>query len=279
MKTKIFEYFKISLGTFLIAFAVNVFLLPQKLSSGGIGSIGTVLVYLFNIPISVTNIILNAILFVLGYRYLPKQSLVKTVFGIVMFTLFLEITTYISPYTDDLLISALAGGLFIGLGVGIVIKEEASTGGSDLAGLMLHKVFAHIAIPSIIFVIDSVIIAFSGVVFKSVTVTFYSAIVLFVAAKVSDIVLFIGDKAKLVFVISDNCDKISTCIMQKFNRGATGIYSKGMYYDKDKLTLFCVLSPRETPKLVKEIKTIDENAFVVITDAREVIGEGFKNAV
>ena len=277
-KTKriIFEYMMIVLGTFLISYAVNVFLIPLKLSSGGIGSIGTVLLYVFNVPLSVTNIVLNAILFIAGYRFLSKTTLIKTVFGIIFFTIFLQLTTYMHIYKEDILISSLAGGILIGIGVGVVIRTEASTGGSDFAGLMLSKLFPHFSVPVIILFIDCFIIILSGIVFGSITITFYSAIVLVTAAKVSDFVLFVGDRAKMVFVISKSINEVSLCITQKFNRGATGIYCRGMYSSEDKLMLFCALSPRELPKIVKEIKSIDPDAFVVITDAREVIGEGFK---
>ncbi len=275
VKNEKHEYLFIGIGSFLLAFSVEVFLLPSKISTGGISSIGTLLYYMFGVHLSITNIILNTLLFFFGYRFLGKTSLKKTIFGIVVFTVFLEIASYMPKYNEDTLASALAGGIFMGIGIGLVIRAGGSTGGSDFAGIIINKIIAHISVPSIIFIIDIIIIIVSGIFFNSITVIIYSGLSLFISAKISDFVLYIGNAAKQIVVISEFAHDIADDIINQYQRGATGMYAKGMYSKDDKLVIMCVVSPRQLPKVMNTIKQRDEKAFVVITDVKEVVGEGF----
>ncbi len=273
----LFEYIYIAIGTLLLAAGMNLFLVPCKLSAGGIGTLGTVLLYIFNVPLSVTNLLLNIVLFIFGYKYLGKTSVIKTIAGIIFLSAALEITKVFSILCNDLFMASVAGGILVGAGVGFVVKKEASTGGSDFAALILRKFFPHIPVASIILIIDCVIIAFSGIVFKSFLITFYSILSMFVSSVITDWFLTIGDSAKNVYILSDKHEEISKVILEKFERGITAIYSKGVYSDNDKIMLMCVVSPKEVPYLANAIRNIDKNAFVIICDVREVLGEGFKS--
>lgn len=277
LKNRLRDIFFIVCGTFAMAAALNVFFVPSKISSGGVSSIGTVLYYLFKIPLSVTNLLFNAILFVLGYKFLGKSSLLKTIAGILLLSLFLGITDFIPKYEDDILISTLAGGVLTGFGIGIIVRTEGSTGGSDFAGLILNRLLPHVSVPVIILFIDAAIITFAGFVFKSITVTFYSFMALVISAKISDMVMYFGDIAKSVYIISSKSTLVSDSIMRIFERGATGIYCKGMYSNQNSLMLYCVVSPRELPKFISVARKIDPEAFIVISDVKEVLGKGFKS--
>ena len=272
-----FEYVLIALGAFLIAFGVNVFLVPCKITSGGISGVGTVLLYFLSVPISVTNIVVNAVLFLIGYRELGKRSLVKTVFGILSLTFFLEQCSYMPVYADDILAASLAGGTVLGVGLGLVIRVDASTGGSDFAGIMIHKRASHISVANIILFIDLAIIALSGIAFGSITITLYSAVALFVATKVCDIVISLGNAAKEIQIVSDKSEEIANDILTKFQRGVTGIKCIGMYSKKSRLMLYCVVSPRELPRLAAFVRESDPEAFIVTNDVRQVMGKGFKD--
>lgn len=278
MKTKeiVFDYLLIGLGALLLALGLNLFLVPIKLSSGGISTIGTICLHLFRIPLSVTNLLLNTVLFLIGYRYLGKSSVVKTLAGILLLSLFLQLTDALPVYSEDVWMATIAGGVLVGAGIGLVVRREGSTGGSDFTALVLHRFFPHISVASFIMVIDCAIIVLSGIVFRSVTVTFYSVLSLFLSTRVSDAILSMGSLAKSVYVASKKSEEISKTIMERFQRGVTGIYSKGMYSDANGLMLLSVVSPRELPALVHAIRSIDKNAFVIISDAREVVGHGFQ---
>ncbi len=275
-KNAVKDYLLIALGSAFLAIGLNMFLVPCKISSGGISSIGTVLLYKLNIPMSVTNIVFNAFLFIFGYKYVGKSSVVKTIAGIVSLSVFLEITKYLPAFGEDMFIATVIGGALVGVGVGCVVRVEASTGGSDFAGLILKKFFPHISVANLILIIDSIIIIFAGIIFGDYMITFYSAIAMFIASKATDAIAAMGDAAKSVYIMSAKNTEISRMIIDTFERGVTGVYSKGIYTGQDNMMLLCVVSPKQLPKLIHKVKEIDKDAFIIVNEVREVLGEGFK---
>lgn len=278
MKTKqaVFDLIFIITGTFLIALGINAFLLPSQLSAGGVGTIGTILFYFFKIPLSVTNLAFNVFLFALAFKFIGKHAVIKTILGVVFLSLFLELTKNIFIAGGDIIISTVLGGAVVGLGLGLVIHREASTGGSDLAGLVIKRFVPHISVATIILVIDCAIIIIAGVVFKSLMITFYSTVSMLVASKIADMVMTFGNASKCIYIISEKSQEISHKIINRFERGVTGIKSVGMYSGNSALLLMCVVSPKQAPYVVNMVRDIDKKSFVIVTDAREVLGEGFK---
>lgn len=278
MKKKqiIFAYGGIALGTLLLALGLHMFLVPAKLSPGGISSLATILYHLFGVPLSITNLVVNAALFGLGFRYLFRATVFRAVAGVLFLSFFLELVTFLPTFETEPLIAAALGGLLAGAGVGLVIRCGGSTGGSDLAALVLHRFIPYISVPVMIMIIDCTIISMSGIVFRSLPVAFYSVLSLLVATKVASFLCTVGDLAKSVFILSSEHETISQRILSEFARGVTGIDSHGMYSGKDKMMLLSVVSPKQLPRLVKMVREIDRHAFIVVTDAREVLGEGFK---
>ncbi len=267
----------ITLGALLLALGINIFLVPQRLSTGGVSGIGTVLKYAFDVPLSVTNILINTVLFILGYKLLGKNAVIKTLFGIIMLTVFLEATSYFPVYTGDIFSSFLAGSVLVGAGVGLVIRQGASTGGSDFSALMINKYAPHMSIAKIMLFIDCLIVIASGLLFKSISVMIYSLCALYVSSKISDYILVLGDNAKSVYIFSSQNESISDAILSEFKRGVTAIKARGMYFKTEKEILFCAVSPKELPKIVELVKRIDEKAFLIINDVHKVLGQGFKN--
>ncbi|MBQ4515428.1 MAG: YitT family protein, partial [Clostridia bacterium] len=208
-KKYIIDYLYIILGAFILAVAVNCFLVPCKISTGGVSGIATMLYYVFGIPLSVTSLIINSILFFFGYKFLNKTSVVKTAAGIIFLPIFLEITKLFGAFSDDVLISSVFGGVLAGVGVGLPVLKEASTGGSDFAALMLNKKSPYISVATFILLLDAVIIIISGIVFKNYNVMFYSVVSLYINSRVTDNILVRGNYAKSVFIISDNYEKIA----------------------------------------------------------------------
>ena len=279
MKNKITDYFFIIFGAFLVAVGVNVFLVPLNISTGGVSGIGTVLYHTVQIPLWMTTVVLNAILFVFGYKTLDKAACFKTAVGIMFLTAFLAVTEYIPAFTDDILISSVFGGVIAGTGVGLTVLKGASTGGSDFAAMMLHKIIPHISVVGFILVIDVVVITASGIVFGNYTLMLYSFIALFLSSKVTDYILVSGNFAKCVYILSEKHEKISEYIMLGMNRGVTGIGVKGLYTGKDGRMLMCVVTGKEVPSVISAVKNIDKNAFTVISDVREVHGAGFIGSI
>ena len=183
------EYFFIALGSFILAFAINFFLVPLKISTGGVSGLATVIYYIFSLPLSITTLIINMTLFFFGYKTLKKDSVIKTVAGIVFLSAFLEITSKFSVYSDDILIASIFGGILVGVGVGITVLFGGSTGGSDFAALILHRLFPKISVAVYIFLIDSSIIILSAFVFRDYTVVSYSLISLYISTRVTDYII------------------------------------------------------------------------------------------
>ncbi len=276
MKKTVREYLFIAIGAFFIAAGTNCFLIPHLLSSGGVSTLGTILLHLFGIPLSVTTLAANALLFLFGYRLLGRAALFKTVAGILSLSLFFEVTKYLPAFGEDMLLSSVAGGLLVGVGVGLVVRVGGSTGGSDFAGLMIRRLVPHISVATFILLIDCTVIAVSGIVFGSLTVTFYSVLAMYLSSRVTDAIMNIGDAAKSIYIMSDKTAEIEEVILEKFDRGVTEIDSRGAYTQKEKTMLLCVVTPREAPLIVREVRRLDPAAFIILSDAREVLGEGFK---
>lgn len=216
-------------------------------------------------------------LFIFGYKTLDKSQIIKTLAGIVLLSAFLELTSYMNCYSDDMMIASIFGGVLVGLGVGLTVLKDASTGGSDFAAIMLHKKIPHISVATFILIIDAAIIITSGIVFHDYTIMFYSVLSLYISTKVTDFIIVRGDYAKSVYIISEKNKEISEVIISGLVRGVTGVYSKGIYNDNDTMMLLCVVRSPEFPKLMEMVEAADPNAFVIVSEAREVRGEGFKN--
>jgi uncharacterized membrane-anchored protein YitT (DUF2179 family) len=227
------------------------------------------------VPLWVTNTVLNLPLFFAGYKMMDRTFLIKTVFATLFLSLALFLAAYIPPFTDDVLLSALFGGAASGLGLGLVFRVMATTGGSDLAASILHKhVFRHFSIARILFVIDSAIILLGLLVFGPVS-ALYAVVAVFVSSKTADALMEGLHFAKAAFVISDFSDEIAAEVMRSMDRGATGIKGQGMFTRTDKNILLCVVSAKEMVQLKTIVHTLDEKAFVIVADVREVLGEGF----
>lgn len=271
----LYKYGSITAGALLLALGTDVFMLPNKLSSGGVTSVGTVLLYTLGIKMSVTNITVNMLLFFFGYKYLGKDAVIKTILGIMFLSVFLEIFSDFAYSADSLFTAAVCGGILIGSGIGLVVRAGASTGGSDFLSLIVKRFFPYISVSFIILMTDSIIIVIAGIIFKSFEITFYSLVALTVSCKFTDLVLTFGNKAKAVKIFSEKNEKIASEVMLKLGRGVSSLYCRGMYTKKEGVMLFCIVTPKELPFLIGIVKQNDASAFITVSDVTEVMGEGF----
>ncbi len=260
-------------GSFVLAAGVNIFLVPNEISAGGVSGIATILYILFSVPLSVAVISINIILFLFGFKTLKKRELIKSFLGIIFLSLFLELPMPI--YTENLILASLFGGVVCGVGITLVVMRGASTGGTDMFAVMVLKKTKSISYGTVIFIVDAVIVVISGIAFSSITAMFYAAICVYVQAKIVDKFAIMGGSGKQMQIFSQKADEIANKILL-FGRGVTGVYIKGYFSGNNKTMLICVVSPRETGKVINIIKDIDKNAFITISEVREVFGEGFQ---
>ena len=264
------------LGAFIMAVGISLFLLPNQLSSGGVSGIATITYYLFHIPMGTMILIINIPLFLISIYKIGKSFFIKSLIGTFSLSMFIDILDKITPLTQDRFLASVYGGIIIGIGTAILLKVNASTGGSDLVSYVAKKYRPTIRSSNIIAIIDIIIIAINMIFFREIEIGLYSAIAIYLMGKLID-VLFEGIYfTKLILIVSDKSEKIAKEIEEKIQRGTTGLYGKGMYTNQEKLVLMCAASRGDVSKIKIVARKIDPNSFIIITNSREVVGLGFK---
>ena len=273
---KIAEYLGITLGAMIMASGTALFLLPNALSTGGFSGIATVIYYLFKFPLGGTMLVLNFPLFLIAFFKISKDLFFKSIYGTIALASFIDLFNHGTPITNDRFLACIYGGILVGIGSAIILKFNASTGGSDLLSYIIRTYKSEYRSSNLILVIDGIIITVNVLFFKTIEVGLYSAIAIYLMSKMIDIIFEGTNFTKLMFIISPEYKEISKQIGKNINRGSTGLYSRGMYTDEEKMTLLCAGSRTEAYKIQTVAKGIDENAFIIIVNAREVLGKGFK---
>lgn len=273
-KKVIRSYGVITIGTFLMALGTNFIYEPMSMVTGGFSGVGILLHALFRIPVWVTTVVLNIPLFVLARKRYGRDFLLQSLYAMISFSAALAIIPMVSVADKDYLMAALLGGALHGVGLGLVFSTGSTTGGTDLLSTLLHPLFPVMRMPNILGIIDGLIVA-AGMVLFGVRTALYAIVAVFVTAKIMDGVTAGMRYAKVLYVISDESQQIAQLVMSKLQRGVTALKGNGMYSGKEKQVLMCVVSRREAVSMVKYVKEADERAFVIIADAREVMGEGF----
>lgn len=276
LRNFIYEIIETLLGSFIMAAAVSLFLLPNELSSGGFSGIATVLYYLFKFPVGTTIIVLNIPLFILATFKIGKKFLFKALVGTTSLSIFIDILDKLTPLTNDKILACVYGGILTGLGTALILRAHSSTGGSDLAGNIIKEYKPMARTGNLITIIDAVIVLLNVVFLKKIEIGLYSAITIYLMGKIIDIIFEGIYFTKLVFIISDKNEELTRIIEKEVKRGVTGLYGKGMYTEKEKLVLMCAIGRKELAELKSKIKEADPNAFLIITNSREVLGIGFK---
>jgi len=269
------NYLIIAAGMFIAAFGVSVFLEPHNIVAGGVSGIAIIISNFSEFPIGIITLILNIPIFILGVIFLGNSFGIKSLFGAVTFSLFIDATSIIPPITNNLIMAAVFGGIVLGLGLGIVFLTGATSGGTDILAALLNKAVRAIDVGKWIFVVDIVIILSGAFLIGDAEIVLAGIMALFVSSFLVDYTISGANHAKMVYVISDKSEQIAKEIMTKVYRGVTGISVRGMYTKDERTMLMCVVKRFELQKLEKIVEDIDEKAFIIFSQARQVTGEGF----
>lgn len=264
------------LGAAIMALGTSLFLLPNQLSSGGFAGIATIAYYFLNIPMGTTIIAINIPLFIIAVYRLGKSFCLKSLLGTISFSIFIDIFDKFTPLTNDRFLACIYGGIVIGLGTAILLNSNSSTGGSDLLSFIARSFKPDLRMSNIIIIIDTVIVVLNMIFFKEIEIGLYSAIAIYLMGKIIDIIFEGIYFTKLLIIVSDKTEEIAKEVGEKIQRGATGIFGKGMYTGEDKLILMCAASRGDIARIKMIARKIDRNSFIVIANAREVVGKGFK---
>lgn len=279
MKKK--KFFKdmilILLGTLFAGLGMGSFLLPNKLSSGGFAGIATIFYYFFNWNVGMTVIILNIPFFVFAYIKIGKRFLIRTIIGTVLLSFFIDIFESLPLVTHDRLLSSIYGGFLIGIGTGIIFKAHTSTGGTDLIVQILRSYKVRLSNSNLLGFIDICVVILNVICFREFEVGLYSAIAIFIDGLMIDIIFEGINFSKLVFIVSDKSTEIVNMIHTELNSGATEIYGKGSYSENNKIVIMVAMPRRDITVLREKVYELDKNAFLIVSNAREVYGLGFKS--
>jgi uncharacterized membrane-anchored protein YitT (DUF2179 family) len=272
------EYALIVAGCAIGSFGLVAFLVPYKIAPGGVGGLAIALHHIFELPVGMTMLAINIPLFLLGIRFLGGGFGVKTVVGMVLYSVMTDLydlVIQIGVLTEDKIMAGIYGAVLLGLGLGLVFRGGGSTGGTDIPARILARYTGFSTGVSFLF-FDAAIIAFAGAVFQSIDLVLYGFGALWISIKVIDLILEGFGYARAALIVTELPDIVYYQIMAGLNRGATRLPARGMYSDEEKSLLYCVVGMREVGRLKSLIKAADPRAFVVITDVHEVLGYGFR---
>lgn len=282
LKKRIIDYGMIIIGAFILAVGFVFFINPYNIVPGGVFGIGIVVHHLVPaIPVGTFGLALNIPLTLLGIRILGPKFGVKTILGMVLASGFMDGLTFIINDSDplglsnDLLLSSIFGAILIGLGLGLIFRSRASSGGSDIIAMIFAK-YSNLPVGQLLIIVDSVIVLIGLIVFRDWKIPLYSWLVIYITGQVIDIVLkgFSYDNA--LMIVSEKHTEIKQVIIENLERGGTYLKGEGLYTGKDKNVIFVVVSRRELSILKNWINQIDKDAFVTVIDTREILGDGFR---
>ncbi|MDE7311398.1 MAG: YitT family protein [Eubacterium sp.] len=274
------SYLLIAAGTGIMAFAIKSTFDPIGLITGGFTGIGIMLrrmtmhVIDGGIPIWFTNLVLNIPLFMIAFRLKGGRFLGRTLIASLLLSFWLGVIPDCDLAGGDYLLASVYGGVLTGAGIGLVLSAQVATGGTDLIATLLHLKFRAYSIAQILQVIDGAIIL-AGIYVCGIRASLYAVFAVYITSRVSDLVTEGGKFSKAVYIISEQYEQIADAVLHQMNRGTTLLPAVGMYRKEERNMLFCVVSKKEVVVLKEFIKNIDAHAFVIVTDVREVLGEGF----
>ncbi|WP_226670868.1 YitT family protein [Metabacillus litoralis] len=268
------EYIYILIGSATVAIGFNLFLLPNRVASGGVSGISTIFDATLGLEPAYVQWAFNIPLFIAGVILLGRQFGFKTLIGTVFLPFVVFLTRNWEPATMDPLLGSLFGGICIGLGLGIVFRGKASTGGTDLAAQIIHK-YTGLSLGTCVALIDGLIVISAAFVFD-IERGLYALIGLYVTSKTIDIVQIGWGRSKMTMIITNKQEEVQHAILNEIDRGVTRLAAHGGFTNNERPVLMCVVDQTEFTKLKQLVRSIDPNAFVTVTDASEVLGEGFK---
>lgn len=268
---------KVVLATCLYSAGVALFLDPNNLAPGGVTGVSILLNRLIHVETGTLILVLNIPLLLVAWKKFGWRFVTGTLSALVLISVFTNIFEYLEPVTNDMLLAAVAGGICIAVGLGIVLKSGLTTGGTDIVVRLLRLKHPHIKTGSLFLIVDLIVISGSLLVFRDFEKAMYAVIAIMITSWVLDLVLYGKDEAKLIYIISDEPDKIARQFMEELDMGVTYLEGTGAYTDKKKKIIMCVVKKRIAPKVEEVVKLVDSNAFMIVTSASEIFGEGYKS--
>ena len=275
MKEKIKTYVLLVFGTSLTAMAISLFLVPNKIVNGGASGLATVIFYSFGVRPAVSNALINAVLLLLALLCFGWKFIAKTIFSITSLTVLIDVFSYLPSVTDNMLLAAMFGAVLYGLGIGIVLSQGSTTGGTDILGRLIQHFFPQWKIGKILLGVDLSVICLSFITFKTTEAVLYGILALYISTTSIDVLIKSLNISKLAFIITDKGAEISHFLVHTSPRGVTLVDVTGAYTDTPKQMLVCALKESELPEFQKKVLEKDEKAFIIYSESQQIVGNGF----
>lgn len=259
--------------------AVNVFLTPNEISPGGFTGIAAVINYVTHIPTGTVLLLLNIPVLALGFIKIGRNFIIKTSFVTVLFSAFLDLFSKILPsFKTEGILASVFGGILMGFALSLVMLRGATTGGIDIIAKLINGKYRHLSVGKIILVADVFVVTVNALVYKNIEAALYSVVAIYASTRIIDLLLYGADKGKIIYIVTNKADLICREINQKVGRGVTKLSVRGGYTGESRVMLMCIVRVHEAAAVHAVIKEYDDNAFIFVSDAGEIIGEGFKNS-
>ncbi|MBC8569445.1 YitT family protein [Zongyangia hominis] len=265
------------IGTFLYAIAVHMFTAPNQIAPGGVTGLATLTNFLTGFPIGLISFLINVPLLLLGFKFIGRKFTLRTLLTVALSTVMIDVVVRDFPtFTGDMLMAALAGGVIMGIGLGIIFMRGSTTGGTDIVARLLQRKWPHMQMGRLMLIIDCVVLLIAAAVYRNMESALYGAVCIFASSLMIDGVLYGTDKGKMAMVVSDTPDQVSKAILDGLDRGVTLLEGEGAYTGDPKKIIMCAVRPNQFYKLKQIALEADPNAFIIALDTSEVFGEGFK---
>jgi len=272
---------QIVLGCAIMGLSYSMFLIPHHFVPGGVSGLAIIINYFIKLPVGAMIIVLNIPIFIFGLRTMGKKYVLKSLAGMLISSVMIDAFNQvlrIPSATDNKILASIYGGILLGIGLGIVFRGHASTGGSDIVGMVVSK-YTGISIGFGIMITDFIIISASGFAFRQLEAPLYGYIVLFISTKVIDMILEGWNYSKLVIITSNRTVEIEKFIMNTLERSGTALKSRSLYLNREGEIILTVIHRKQLAELRDFIKEIDPQAFVIINDTYDILGKGFKSTL
>ena len=271
------DYVMITVASFVYAVSVSMFLDPNSLAPGGITGIAIILNRLFGIETGTWMLLINIPILLIGIWKFGLRFILSTIYCTAMTSLFTNLLTPVGAVTTDPLLASLTGSALMAVSMGWVFKAGSTTGGTDIIIKLLRLKFPYLKTGALFFLTDVVIVIASAFVFRNVDKALYAGIVVIITSVVLDVVLYGRDEAKLIYIISDHAEKIAGRLLEELDIGVTYVQGSGAYSGKEKSVIMCAMKKNISPKAEEIVKEEDPLAFMIVTSATEIFGEGYKS--
>ncbi len=264
-------------GCFIFSIGLFCFTAANEIAPGGVSGLATIANHLFGIPIGTVSFLLNVPLLLLALRFLGRRFTVRTLKTVAILTLMLDVVMPMIPvYHGDPILAALFGGVFMGAGLGIVFMRGSTTGGADIASMLIQRSFPHLSIGRVILAVDFVVLLLATITYRNIETLLYGLIAIFTQTKMIDSVLYGIDSGRLAIVVTNREQEIADVIINQLGRGVTFLDGVGAYRGEKRRVLLCAVRTQQFARLKKIVYGIDPTAFVIATEAGEILGDGFK---